>query len=244
MGAALLAGGAALRSGAGLLTVCVPKCGFLPFQTALPEAMVWTDDNEKFITDFPENVADFDAVGVGHGLGQQDESSLALKKLLKNYTKPMVIDADALNIIARNPDLLSEIPPHSIITPHKKEFERLFGVSQNPFERWQKQLKISAELNINIVFKGANTCITLPDGRTYFNGTGNPGMATAGSGDVLTGLLTGLLAQGYEPAQAAIFGVFLHGLAGDLAASKLSQEAMLAGDMVRMFGKAFRVING
>jgi NAD(P)H-hydrate epimerase len=244
MGAALLAGGAALRSGAGLLTVCVPKCGFLPFQTALPEAMVWTDDNEKFITDFPENVADFDAVGVGHGLGQQDESFLALKKLLKNYTKPMVIDADALNIIARNPDLLSEIPPHSIITPHKKEFERLFGVSQNPFERWQKQLKISAELNINIVFKGANTCITLPDGRTYFNGTGNPGMATAGSGDVLTGLLTGLLAQGYEPAQAAIFGVFLHGLAGDLAASKLSQEAMLAGDMVRMFGKAFRVING
>jgi NAD(P)H-hydrate epimerase len=167
-----------------------------------------------------------------------------LKKFFSEYERPLVIDADALNIMASNPELLKLIPKNSIITPHKKEFERLFGASENPFERHAKQLQLSNELQINIVYKGANTCITLPDGTTYFNGTGNPGMATAGSGDVLTGLLTSLIAQGYEPSKAAVFGVFLHGLAGDLAADKLSQEAMIASDIVKMLGKAFRIVRG
>ena len=154
----------------------------------------------------------------------------------------MVIDADALNIIAENKELLSLIPSQSIITPHPKEFERLFGKTENDSERLTLAQKKSKELNIYIVLKGHYSFISTPDDRCYFNSTGNAGMATAGSGDVLTGIITGLLAQGYSPLESCLFGVYLHGLAGDFAADRFSQEAMLAGDIINCMSEAFKAI--
>ena len=155
----------------------------------------------------------------------------------------MVIDADALNVIAENKTLLSSIPPLSILTPHPKEFERLFGKTENDFERLQLALMKSKELNIFILLKGHYSFISTPDGKGYFNNTGNAGMATAGSGDVLTGIITGLLAQGYSTFDACILGAYLHGSAGDIAAEKFSQEAMIAGDMVNCLGYAFKTLS-
>lgn len=152
----------------------------------------------------------------------------------------MVIDADALNIISQHPNLLQKIPAHSILTPHPKEFARLFGETPNDFARNDLQRQKAKEFNVIIVLKGAYTAIALPDGRCYFNSTGNPGMATGGAGDVLTGIITGLLAQQYEPAAAAINGVFIHGLAGDLAASELGQRSLLASDIIKYLGTAYQ----
>ncbi len=152
----------------------------------------------------------------------------------------MVIDADALNIIAQNKDLLKLVPPRSILTPHPKEFERLFGKTKNDLERMQLALQRSKELNIYIILKGHYSFISTPEGSGYFNSTGNPGMATAGSGDVLTGVITGLLAQNHSPLEASLLGVYIHGSAGDIAAEKYSEEAMIAGDMIECLGVAFR----
>jgi len=191
-----------------------------------------------FIKDI-ENLKNFDALGIGPGIGRHLSHKQLLQKVFKNSKNPIVIDADALNVLSSYPALYKSIPPGSIITPHPKEFERLFGKSGNDFERINMALQKARELNIYIVLKGHNTLIATPDGKGYFNSTGNAGMATAGAGDVLTGILTGLLAQKYNSLDTCILGVYLHGLAGDLAASKLSKEAMIASDIIDNLGDSF-----
>lgn len=238
MGAAVLASKACLRAGAGLLTSHVPTRGYEIMQTALPEAMISIDPSETVFSELPDLTA-FSAIGAGPGLGQKPETAGALKALLQANPSKLVLDADALNILSENQDWYRLLPQNTIFTPHPKEFERLAGPSANSWDRMQKQLQFSAQYQVIVVLKGAHTCITFPDGRAFFNSTGNPGMATAGSGDVLTGIILGLLAQNYSPIDAALIGVYLHGLAGDLAASKHSEEALIAGDIVEHLGNAF-----
>lgn len=239
MGAAVLAARACLRSGAGLLTCHIPSCGYSVLQTALPEAMVLTDFNSSFITKTETDLSLYDCTGTGPGLGMAAETRSLLKELLTACKKPMVLDADALNILASQKEWLALIPAGSVLTPHPKEFERLFGPAANDFDRTLLALQQAKELNVVIVLKGHHSFIATPAGKGYFNSTGNAGMATAGSGDVLTGILTGLLAQGYPPEAAAILGVYLHGLAGDLAVAEISKEALIAGDITAYLGKAF-----
>lgn len=242
MGAAILAARACLRSGVGLLTCHIPKSGYEIMQRAVPEAMVVTDFNSSFITKIDEDVSKYNAMGIGPGIGTAAETRTAMRDLISVYPKPMVIDADGLNCLAIEKNLLKRIPPGSILTPHPKEFERLFGQSENDFARIEKALEQAKNISCVIVLKGHHTLTATPEGKAFFNGTGNAGMAKGGSGDVLTGILTALMAQGYPAAQAAVFGVYLHGLAGDLAARKLSQEAMTAGDIVEQLGEAFQSI--
>jgi ADP-dependent NAD(P)H-hydrate dehydratase / NAD(P)H-hydrate epimerase len=176
---------------------------------------------------------------VGPGIGTKEETIRTVSFIVRRYKKPLVIDADGLNCISLDPDLLAQLPPFTIITPHPKEFDRLFGDHPSDFDRMNTAIQKAAELNIIIVLKGHHTLIANPGGQVYFNSTGNAGMAKGGSGDALTGILTGLLGQGYSPANAAIFGVYLHGLAGDLAAENFSQEAMTSSDLVESLGNAF-----
>jgi NAD(P)H-hydrate epimerase len=247
MGAAVLSAKACLRSGVGLLTCQIPNCGYEILQSTVPEAMVITDFNSSFITKTEDDVTKYDAIGTGPGIGTASETRTFLKELISSYKKPVLIDADAINGLAMEKKL-PPLPPGSILTPHPKEFERLFGECKNDFERIEKALLNAKLLNCLIVLKGHHTFIATPGskarpydvaGRGYFNSTGNAGMATAGSGDVLTGIITGLLAQDYPSEQAAILGVYLHGLAGDIAAVKISQEAMIAGDITESLGEAF-----
>lgn len=241
MGAAVLAAKAALRAGAGLVTAHVPKSGYAIIQTAAPEVMVSIDENETHFSRHPD-LSPYNAIGLGPGLGMEKETRQAVKLLIQNAGMPMLFDADALNILSENKTWIPFVPPNSIFTPHPKEFERLVGKTANDFERNKRQREFSALHKVYVVLKGANSCITTPDGKCFFNTTGNPGMATGGSGDVLTGIILGLLAQHYHPQEACVFGVFLHGLAGDVAAKKHSQEAMIAGDIIEGLGKAFRLI--
>lgn len=242
MGAAVLAANACLRTGAGLLTCDIPGCGYAILQTALPEAMLVMDPDERIHTKVPADLDKYSVAGVGPGLGQEPETVEFLRQLLQRYRKPMVLDADALNILAAHPDWLSSLPPYSILTPHPKEFERLFGPSADDYARLDKAREQARKLGVIIVLKGHYTHIAMPGGKSYFNSTGNPGMAKGGSGDVLTGILTALLGQSYSPGEAALLGVYLHGLAGDLAAEAHSQEAMLPSDLTAQLGKAFQII--
>lgn len=242
MGAAVLAAKASLRTGAGLVTVHIPKLGYEIIQTALPEAMVSIDESELIFSGLP-NPENFSSIGIGPGIGTKPNTVKGFTFLLDNYQRPLVIDADALNILSEHRDLLKKIPENSILTPHPKEFERLAGKWTNDFERLQKQIEFAKSNGVFIVLKGAHTSIACPDGDCYFNSTGNPGMATAGSGDVLTGIIFSLLGQGYEPKLAAIIGVYLHGLAGDIAAEKTGQEAVIASDIIENLGNAYLKIN-
>jgi NAD(P)H-hydrate epimerase len=230
-----------LRSGVGLATVHVPQCGYTIAQTAIPELMVSLDNHPDSFSEVPD-LERYNAVGVGCGLGESETTAKALKSLLENSTLPMVVDASALNIIAEN-NWHDLIPQDTIITPHHGEFNRLFGKTSNDFERNNLQRAKAKELGIFIILKGAHSSIACPDGNCYFNSTGNPGMATGGSGDVLTGIITAFLAQGYQSLSAALLGVYLHGLAGDLAAEKYGYESMIAGDINNFLGKAFGKIN-
>jgi hydroxyethylthiazole kinase-like uncharacterized protein yjeF len=239
MGAAILAAKACLRTGAGLVHVHIPKVGYPILQTALPEAMLSIDRYENYFSEVPDLTL-FNALGIGPGLGMEHQSQMAMKLLIQNYRKPVVFDADALNILAENKTWLSFLAPNSILTPHPKEFERLAGKWKNDFEKIEMQRAFAIRFKVIVVLKGAHTSICLPNGHCYFNSTGNPGMATAGSGDVLTGIITALLAQQYAPEHAAILGVYLHGLAGDLAVKQTGEEALLAGDIVAAIGKAYR----
>jgi NAD(P)H-hydrate epimerase len=241
MGAAVLGAGAALRSGIGLITCHSPSCEVSVIQCALPEAMVVPDRNEKHISEIG-NTDSYSALGIGPGIGTEPESQRVLHKLLEENKKPIVIDADALNILSLNKEWFSLIPERAILTPHPKEFERLAGKTDNSFIRLKRQLEFSRENKCIVVLKGAHTSITTPEGEVFFNSTGNPGMATAGSGDVLTGILLSLLAQGYKPENAAILGVYLHGVAGDIAAEELCQESIIASDIIKCLGKAFNRI--
>jgi len=239
IGAAVLAAKACLRSGVGLLTCFVPKCGYEVLQTAVPEAMVMTDANSSIITKIDDDVLKYDSIGIGPGLGTASETRAAVKELISIYKKPMVMDADALNGLSMEKNLPS-LPPGSVLTPHPKEFERLFGECKDDFERIEKALNNAKLINCTIVLKGHHTFIACPNGKGYFNNTGNAGMATAGSGDVLTGVITSLLAQEYSSEEASILAVYLHGLAGDIAAKESSKEALIAGDIIDSIGKAFK----
>jgi NAD(P)H-hydrate epimerase len=243
VGAALLSGRATLRSGVGLLTIHAPSCAYPILQMGLPEAMVSVDRHQFNFSEFPA-MDKYAAVGIGSGLGQKEHSVRALEDFLREIgQKPLVIDADALNIIAAQ-GWQHRLPQGCIITPHPKEFARLFGQTSDDFATLHLQQQKSAEHGIFIIRKGAFTTLSTPDGRVFFNSTGNPGMATAGSGDVLTGILTSLLAQGYDTETAACLGIYLHGLAGDLAAASLGHEALLAGDIVEKLGGAFGRMRG
>jgi NAD(P)H-hydrate epimerase len=238
MGAAVLASKACLRAGVGLLTTHIPHFGYQIIQTAVPDAMASVDQHDSIFTEFPD-LSQFSAVGVGPGINQKTNTKRALNELIEKAKLPLVIDADALNILAENRTWLEKLPENSILTPHPGEFKRLAGESANSYERVQKQIKFSKKYKVIIVLKGAFTSVSTPDGRLFFNSSGNPGMATAGSGDVLTGIILGLLAQGNSPENAALAGVYLHGLAGDLAAVKNSEYSLVAGDIVKFLGKAF-----
>jgi ADP-dependent NAD(P)H-hydrate dehydratase / NAD(P)H-hydrate epimerase len=238
MGACILAAKACLRSGIGLLTVHVPQLGNVIVQTSVPEAMTLIDADETHFTGFTD-LNGFDVIGIGPGIGMESQTIDAFKRVLE-LGKPMIIDADGLNILSAHPNLLTKIPGGSILTPHSKEFERLVGKWENDFERLEKQQQLSSSTKTIIVLKGAHTSITSPDGKVYFNSTGNPGMAKGGSGDVLTGILTGLLAQHYSALDAAVLGVFVHGLAGDLAAREKGMNSLIASDLIEYLPQAFK----
>jgi NAD(P)H-hydrate epimerase len=210
-------------------------------QTSVPEAMVKIY-GDKYIRGF-DDFSDYDVIGIGPGIGKYESHKKLLKELFINCNKPLVIDADALNVLSENQELYNSIPGNTIITPHPKEFERLFGKSESDFDRINLALSKAKELNIFIVLKGHYTFIATPDGKGFFNSTGNSGMATAGAGDVLTGIITGLLAQKYSILNSCLMGVYLHGLSGDIAAKKISKEALIAGDIVENLGNAFKEIS-
>ena len=241
IGAALLAAKGALRSGAGLVSLHVPKTGYAIVQTAIPEAMVSIDEDEWQFSKMPD-LSPYKAIGIGCGMGQSEVTASALFELIDQATQPLVLDADALNILSKTPEWLNRLPANSILTPHPKEFERLFGSSENDFQRHELQVQKAQTLDLVIMLKGAHTCIALPDGRSFFNSTGNPGMATGGSGDVLAGIITSLLAQGYAPSEAALLGVYIHGSAGDCALKAQSQESLIAGDLPEALGLAFQLL--
>lgn len=242
MGASVLASKGCLRAGIGLLTTHVPCCGYPILQNTVPEAMASIDRTEFHISGIPE-LDTFNAIGVGPGIGIKTNTQLMLKDLLTRCKIPIVIDADGLNIISKDKSLLELLPDNCILTPHPGEFERLFGSFTDGFERTLKQIELSMSLKCVIVLKGAHTSITTPQGKCYFNSTGNPGLATAGSGDVLTGILVSLLAQGYAADQAALMGVWLHGKAADIYLEEHSMESLISSDICLYLGKAFKTLN-
>lgn len=241
IGAAVLSARGCLRSGVGLLTCHIPACGYTVLQTAVPEAMCSVDASSDHWSDMPVELSRYRAIGLGPGLGTVSATREVFSSLLREASCPLVLDADALNMLSQE-DLWDIVPKGSLLTPHPGEFARLFGQTADGFARLALLREKSRQHQVYIVLKGYHTCISTPDGTCFFNTTGNAGMATGGSGDVLTGILTGLLAQGYDPGQAAILGVYLHGLAGDLAADALSQESLLASDIASYLGQAFKTL--
>jgi len=237
-GAAILSSEACLRGGAGLLTVHLPKSVVPMLQVTVPEAMCSYDSSDDIFTGISD-CSSFSAVGIGPGIGKSEKTVEALKNLLIMHPRKMVIDADALNILSENRGMLAFLPENTILTPHPREFERLTGKWKDSWSRLCLQRDFSSEYKVIVILKGAYTSIAFPNGEVWFNTTGNPGMATAGSGDVLTGLILGLLSQKFSPEDAAMIGVYLHGLAGDMAEKEIGQDSMISGDIIRYFGKAF-----
>jgi NAD(P)H-hydrate epimerase len=242
MGAAVLAAKACLHTGAGLVHTHIPVKGYSVIQTAVPDAMVSIDPHDEYFSTVP-NLSDYNAIGIGPGIGFAEQTKKALKLLIQNSGVPLLFDADALTILGENKTWISFVPRLSIFTPHPKEFSRLVGNWKDDFERLSKQREFSVRYTSYVVLKGAHTSVSCPDGSCYFNSTGNPGMATGGSGDVLTGMILSLLTQGYNPKHAAILGVYLHGLAGDLGSVKHGPEALTASLMTDFIGKAFKKIS-
>ncbi|MEI7488833.1 MAG: NAD(P)H-hydrate dehydratase, partial [Chryseobacterium sp.] len=240
IGAAVLATKSALKTGTGLTFTLAPKCGYEVLQTSCPEAM-FIEGGENYIDQF--DVDETSTCGIGPGLGTDSETEKSLLKFLKQYSRPLLLDADALNIISKDQKNLQLIPKKSIITPHPKEFERLFGGTKNSFERLELACKKSSELQIYIVLKDHHTQIITPEGNIFYNITGNSGLAKGGSGDILTGIITSFLAQGYSGENAAIFGVWFHGKAAEFAAEKYSKESMLPTDIINEFGNVFEELN-
>lgn len=242
-GAVILASGAALKTGCGLVTAFVPRCGYIPLQTALPEVMVDTSPEEEYLSTFPHGPMRFSAIGIGTGMGTSAPTEIAFLQFLDaGNLPPLVLDADALNLLSRNPGYLAKLPENAILTPHPKELERISGPWNNDFEKLAMAQRLSSDLGIIIVIKGANSAIVFPDGTVAYNSTGNYGMAKGGSGDILTGIITSLLAQGYPPRQAVITGVFLHGMAGDLAKDLIGPRGMTATDIIQAIPAAWREI--
>lgn len=243
MGAAVLCSKAALKCGAGLATVHAPRSGITILQTAVPEAMFEPDRNERVISDMSLHHS-HQAVAVGPGIGTNDLTVNALESLLKTCKSPLVLDADALNCIVKRPALLTMLPPRTVITPHIGEFDRLFGEQTSSEQRLKKAIEMATLYNIIIVLKSHFTMIVRPSPsgkvKVYFNSTGNPGMATAGAGDVLTGVIAGFMAQGYQPEYAATIGVYIHGLAGDIASEEIGEYGVVASDICDRLGRAIK----
>ena len=237
IGSILLASTAALRTGAGLVTIFSPKCGYNILQTGLPEAMVITDNSEKELSEITFDITP-DVICFGMGAGTSEKTLEAFKKLLKATKAPMLIDADGINMLAKDKSLLDVLPENSILTPHPKELERLIGKWKDDFDKLSKVKKFSKKYGIVVVIKGAHT-LTVFQEDVYINNTGNPGMATAGSGDVLSGVITSLISQKYEPLIAAVLGVYLHGRTGDIMAEKVSYQGLISGDIANNMGMSF-----
>lgn len=242
-GAAVLAARSCMKCGIGLLTIHTPVCNHQLLQMSIPEAMTQDDIDERFFAE-PIELDNYQALGIGPGLGQEDFTAQAIIDQISSSYIPTVIDADALNAFSSNRNYLNRIPKKSILTPHVKELERLVGRCSNTFERIQKAKDLASYLHCYIVLKGAWTVVITPEGKCYFNPTGNPGMATAGSGDVLTGILTSLLAQGYTPEEACRLGTYVHGLAGDIAAERNGEISMSATDIVDALPEAWKKLTG
>ena len=238
-GAAVLATQACLRAGAGKVTINTPKRNVPILQMSAPEAIVQCGMEETIFAEAVET-DEYNALGIGPGLGQSEQTAIALIAQLRRTQCPIVADADAINILANHRAWMQQLPKGVIFTPHPKEFDRLEGHSADSYERLTKARKLAERLQGYVILKGRYTAICLPDGKVVFNPTGNAGMATAGCGDVLTGIITGLLARGYKAPEACLVGVYLHGLAGDLAANDLGEESLVAGDLIRYLPKAFK----
>jgi ADP-dependent NAD(P)H-hydrate dehydratase / NAD(P)H-hydrate epimerase len=242
LGASILSSRACMKTGTGLLTTHIPAGLQAALNIAAPEVIIDLDSSPEYFSTY-SSITSFDAIGVGPGLGANATTVATLAQLLADARRmPMVIDADGLNAIAYNKELLKVLPKFAILTPHPKEFERLAGSWNNDLEKLQLLNRFAKEHSAYIVLKGAHTTVASPDGRLWFASVGNPGMATAGSGDVLTGIILSLLGQGYSPEEASILGVHLHGLAGDIAAREESQEALIASSIVGCIGKAFKFL--
>ncbi len=243
MGAAVLASKACLRAGAGLLTIHSPQCGTEILQISIPEAMVEIDTADNYLSQLPD-LKKFNAIGVGPGIGSHPMTCEILENLLREIKVPVVIDADGLNIISQFKVLLNNLPSDTILTPHPKEFERLTGQAyKNHTERLTALQEFCLKYKVIVVLKGHNTAIGLPSGKIYFNSTGNPSMATGGTGDALTGIITSLLAQKYDAVNAAILGVYIHGKAGDLVAEKQGYSGLLAGDLIDALPFAIKTLD-
>lgn len=241
IGAAVLAARACLRSGVGLLTVQAPAIGYDVLQTAVPEAMLIPDNNRKHLSRLPESMEKFNAVGIGPGIGTERVTKTMLGQLLATTDLPLVIDADAINLIASSDKLKAQLPKEKVIfTPHPKEFERLVCKSNNEYERLEELREFCRVYQCYMVLKGSHSAIATPEGDIYFNTSGNAGMATGGTGDVLTGILTALVAQGYTLKEACLLGVYLHGLAGDLAKGTVGEIAMIASDVIQHLPQAYQ----
>ncbi|MGO4821166.1 MULTISPECIES: NAD(P)H-hydrate dehydratase [unclassified Flavobacterium] len=237
IGAAVLASKSCLKTGCGLVTAYVPECGYEILQISNPEVMTLTDESEEYISNITFDIKP-QAIAIGPGLGQESETQKAVHNFLKTNTVPLVIDADALNILSNNKELLVLLQPKTILTPHPKELERLIGKWHSEEDKFDKTIAFSKQYNLIIVMKGAPTHII--DGENvYKNTTGNAALATAGSGDVLTGIICSLLAQAYEPLDAAILGVYLHGLTADIALPETGYQSFIASDIIKYLGKAF-----
>jgi ADP-dependent NAD(P)H-hydrate dehydratase len=237
IGAVCLSSKAALKTGCGLVTAFIPQCGYEIVQVAIPEVMVMTDEHELYLSDIRFELKP-NAIGIGPGMGQKKETQKAFHNFLSNTSVPLVIDADALNILSHNPSWIALVPPKTVLTPHPKELERLIGKWHTEEEMFFKTTVFSIMNQVIIVMKGAPTYII--DGENIFlNTTGNPALATAGSGDVLTGIITSLLAQSYKPCDAAILGVYLHGLTADIALPETGYQSFIASDCINYIGKAY-----
>ena len=237
IGSMVLASKACLKIGAGLATTIIPACGYTVMQTAIPEVMVDDNDEMDYLVNFKSN-SNTTVICIGMGLGTHEQTVKAFIEFLDTNKTPLVLDADALNIISANKEMLKKLPAQTILTPHPKELERLIGQWSDDFDKIEKTKKLSEEFDCIVVIKGANS-ITVYKQDIYINTTGNPGMATAGSGDVLSGIITGLVSQGYAPLNAAIFGVYIHGSAGDIALSGMGYQALIASDITENIGKAY-----
>lgn len=241
-GAAILSTKACLRSGIGKVCVRTPMLNYQIMQISIPEAVLLMDNDEKVFSESTD-ANDYEAVAIGPGLGQAENTAVALMAQLKRTQCPIVADADALNILSSHQAWMQQLPRHIIMTPHLKEMDRLIGTACNgDYERLTKACEMAARHEAYIILKGHHTAICTPEGRVFFNNTGNSGMATAGSGDVLTGIITGLLGRGYSEQEACILGVYLHGLAGDIAARELGKESLIASDIIDYLPKAFKLL--
>ncbi|WP_179320111.1 NAD(P)H-hydrate dehydratase [Winogradskyella helgolandensis] len=237
IGAVNLASRAALSAGAGLVTAYIPKCGYHSLQTAIPEVMVITDDNETHISNINFELKPT-VIGVGVGLGTSEETAKTFEAFLKKNKVPLVIDADGLNIISQHKTLLKLLPKQTVLTPHPKELERLIGKWSSDFEKLEKVKAFTNKYDLIVLIKGAHS-ITVNKNKLYINTTGNPGMATGGSGDVLTGVISGLIAQGYTPFAATIFGVYLHGKSADISIEDYGYQSLIASHIIETLGEAY-----